>query len=379
LTINNSSLLECNLFEQIKKILHEVNRPSRYIGHEVGSLNKEFDSAIVKTAIAFPDLYEIGVSNLGHRILYHLINAESSGSFMADRVYAPEVDFKTKLLEYNLPLYGVESFRALSEFDIVAFSLQYELSYPTILSILEMGGINIKSAQRAENAPLVIAGGPGSYNPEPLSDFIDVFIIGDGEDILIELLNSVKESKLANKSREESLKALQKIEGIYVPRFYKVKEPFSSPYPISSEFPEKINKRISKLSDSACAVDFPVTYMACVHDRAVLEIRRGCGRMCRFCQPCFVNLPIRERPAENIVKLTGELLDNTGYDEYSLLSLSSSDYGNIEELISALNQEHSAKGISISLPSQRADAFSVELANLVQSVRKSTLTFAPES
>lgn len=366
-----------DMSEKINNILLEVNKPSRYIGQEIGSLNKNWDSALVRTVVAFPDLYEIGVSNLGHRILYHLINNEKD--FIADRVYAPAVDFKQKLTENQILLYGVESFKALHEFDVVAFSLQYELSYPTILAMLEMGKINIKSAERPENSPIIIGGGPGCYNPEPLADFIDVFIIGDGEEIIIELLNEIKNSKLNNFSREKTLDNLQKIEGIYVPKFYRINTEFSKPQPINNGFPEKINRRIFSLKDESYPVNFPVPYMQVTHDRAVIEIRRGCSRMCRFCQSCFVNLPVRERPPESIIDLTGKILKNTGYDEYSLLSLSSSDYGNIEDLVCILNQNHAESGASISLPSQRADAFSLELANQVQSVRKSTLTFAPEA
>lgn len=365
--------------EKIDRILRDVNKPSRYAGNEIGSLNKDFDSAVVRTAIAFPDLYEIGISNLGHRILYNIINNERSGSFMADRVYAPAIDFKQKLIEHNILLYGVESFRAINEFDVVAFSLQYELSYPTILSMLEMGNIPIKSADRGENDPIVIAGGPGCYNPETMVDFIDVFLIGDGESALVEFLNEVKKAKLSNTSRELTLRNLQNINGVYVPAFYKTDKDFSKPCPVSAEFPDYINKRISNLEDDTYPVNFPVPYIMTVHDRAVIEIRRGCNRMCRFCQSCFVNLPVRERDPESIINLTCEVLKNTGYEEYSLLSLSSSDYANIENLVCALNKRHAASGASISLPSQRADKFSIELANQVQSVRKSTLTFAPEA
>ncbi|OGI22188.1 MAG: hypothetical protein A2287_04865 [Candidatus Melainabacteria bacterium RIFOXYA12_FULL_32_12] len=373
------TLSQQDMLEKINKVLLEVNKPSRYIGQEIGSLNKSWNSAIVKTAIAFPDLYEIGISNLGHRILYHIINQESSQELLADRVYAPAIDFKQKLAENQIPLYGVESLMPLSEFDVIAFSLQYELSYPTILAMLEMGQIPIKSEERSNSDPIILAGGPGCFNPESLVDFIDVFVIGDGEEVLIEILNEIKKSKLNKISKEETLRNLQKLEGIYIPKFYKADSEFSRPYPASEEFPEIINKRIASLKDQNYPTNFPVPYSSSVHDRAVIEIRRGCGRMCRFCQSCFVNLPIREREPESIIELTDKVLKNTGYDEYSLLSLSSNDYINIEELVCALNQRYAKTGASISLPSQRADAFSLELANQVQSVRKSTLTFAPEA
>ncbi|MDD3013869.1 MAG: TIGR03960 family B12-binding radical SAM protein, partial [Candidatus Gastranaerophilales bacterium] len=248
-----------------------------------------------------------------------------------------------------------------------------------ILTMLEMGKIPIYSKGRNDSHPLIIAGGPGSLNPEPLAGFIDAFIIGDGEDVLVEILEASKISKLNKESREESLKRLSKIEGIYIPEFYNVPENFSKPVPVNFEFSEKINKRISDFDSKYYPVNFPVPYSSSIHDRAVIEIRRGCGRMCRFCQSCFANLPVREREPEKVIELTEETLHNTGYDEYSLLSLSSSDYRNIEPLVCELNRRHASSGASISLPSQRADAFSLDLANEVQSVRKSTLTFAPEA
>ncbi len=364
---------------KIEKLLYEVNKPAQYIGLEAGTFNKNWNSAKVRACIAFPDMYEIGVSNLGHRILYSLINSYDKQNFLADRAYAPANDFKEALKNNNLPLFAVESYRALSEFDIIAFSLQYELSYPTILAMLEMGGVNYKSSQRGEDAPLIIAGGPGSYNPEPLSEFIDAFIIGDGEEVLIEVLEEVSKAKSNKLSKEKLLENLTKIEGIYVPKFYKPLEDFGKPYPFEKGICEKVRKRISDMDVSNVPVQFPVPYLSTVHDRAVIEIRRGCSRMCRFCQSCFVNLPVRDRKEEDIINLLERTLKNTGYDEYSLLSLSSSDYKNIESLVSVLNSTYSPEKISLSLPSQRADAFSLNLAQLVQSVRKSTLTFAPEA
>lgn len=364
--------------DKIKNLLLKVNKPSRYTGKEIGSFNKDWDEAQVRVNIAFPDLYEIGISNLGHRILYHVVNSVAKNC-IADRCYAPDIDFKELLKENKLPLCGVETSKPLKEFDIVAFSLQYELNFPTFLAMLDMGKIPVESKDRDDNDPIIISGGPCSLNPEPVADFVDAFIIGDGEEIFVEILEMMKKAKKDNLSREEKLKNLAKLEGIYIPKFYSSSEGFKTPKPISPDFPQKINKRIVEFDCKNYPVNFPVPYLSSVHDRAVIEIRRGCGRMCRFCQSCFANLPVREREPEKIIDLTEKVLNNTGYDEYSLLSLSSSDYRNIEPLVCELNNIHAPTGASISLPSQRADAFSISLANEVQSVRKSTLTFAPEA
>jgi radical SAM family uncharacterized protein/radical SAM-linked protein len=362
--------------EQVYKILNKVNKPSRYIGSEIGSIQKDWNKCTVKVGIAFPDMYEVGISNLGHRILYHLVNKNEK--HLADRFYAPSPDFKEQMELNNIPLYGVDSFMPASEFDMLAFSLQYELSYPTILTMLSMGNIPVKSKERNEKHPVIIAGGPGAYNPEPLAEFIDAFIIGDGEDVLPEILKEYESLKNTAKNRTDILLKLANIEGVYVPAFYTASG-FSKPVRTRNDVPETINKRISDFKEENYPQNFPVPYSASVHDRAVIEVRRGCGRMCRFCQSCFVNLPVRERDPDEIVELTEKILKNTGYDEYSLLSLSSNDYTNIEELVCELNKRFSPTGASISLPSQRADSFSIDLANQVQSVRKSTLTFAPEA
>jgi len=364
--------------EKIYNILTKVNKPSRYIGQETGSCNKDWDNVEARAVMAFPDLYEVGISNLGLRILYDKVNTCKEYNFLADRVYAPDKDFKQELEKENLSLYGLETFKSIEEFDAVAFSLQYELSYPTILSMLDLAKIPLKSEERTEKHPIIMAGGPGSYNPEPISDFIDVFLIGDGESIIIELMKEISTAKKQGFTREQTLKNISKHQGVYIPLFYSV-ENNSKPVPKSDEFPAKIKKRIDDIDNTDYPVNFPIPHNTAVHDRAVVEIRRGCGRMCRFCQACFVNFPVRERSPEKVVEITDNVLKNTGYDEYSLLSLSSNDYQNIEKLVKILNQKHSCSGVSVSLPSQRADKFSVELAEQVQSVRKSTITIAPEA
>lgn len=334
--------------------LYKCTKPYQYVGGEFLSYNKDFDSAKVRYALAFPDKYEIGISNLGVRVLYNLINEQQN--YMCDRVYAPESDFKT---EY---LYGLESKRKLKDFDAVGFSLQYEMSYPTVLKMLDMAGIPYRNDMRDDNDPIIMAGGPCAYNPLPLAEFIDVFMIGDGEDSIIEACEILEKTK--GLPRQERIKAL--CEGENTGRW-------------SFQIGGNVTKRIAQLKYETAPKSYPIPFSTSVQDRAVVEIRRGCGRMCRFCQPGHVTLPIRERPAQDIIKIAKELVNNTGYDEYSLLSLSSNDYKNINEIIKELAVDFNNKNISVSLPSQRIDSFNLELANLVQSVRKSTMTLAPEA
>lgn len=346
---------------KLKTILNNVNKPSRYIGEELGIVKKDFDKVDINFALVFPDLYELGISNLGCRILYDVLNQQDF--IWAQRAYAPDVDMKKQMEANDIPLYSTEGKNPLSDFDIVSFSFQYELSYPTVLALLKLSNITVTNKDRSESEPIILAGGPGSYNPLPMTSFIDVFTFGDGEEVLIEVCSCLKDLK--NASREEKLLALSKIEGCYVPKFH--------------DGTTKIKKRICSLGPINALQSFTIPYSPCTHDRVVTEIRRGCGRMCRFCQSCFTNLPIRERSAEEIIEITDRLLANTGYEEYSLLSLSSNDYSNINPVVEELCHKHSPRGSSISLPSQRADSFNLELANMVQAVRKSTMTFAAEA
>lgn len=351
----------------LTKILKNVNKPSRYTGGEIGSIIKNPSEITINFALIFPDLYELGISNLGCKILYNVLNKEPY--IWAQRAYAPDIDMKEQLEQNNIPLFAHESKQPLKTFDIMAFSLQYELSFPTVLGILKLSHVPIKNIDRKETDPIIQAGGPAAYNPLPMQEFIDIFNFGDGEEVLVEISKTLKTLKEKGATRDEKLFELSKIEGAYVPKFHKnfIKEN------------GKIKKRICDLSKINELENFPISYAPCTHDRVVTEIRRGCGRMCRFCQSCFTNLPIRERKPEDIISSTGRLLENTGYEEYSLLSLSSNDYSNINETVKELSARHSADGISISLPSQRADSFNLELANMVQKVRKSTMTFAPEA
>ena len=353
-------------FRDQHEALYNATKPYQYVGGEFLSRNKDFESAKVRFAFVFPDKYEIGISNLGVRIIYDRVN--SVDGYLADRAYAPEPDFKPEFL------YGVESKRALKDFDGIGFSLQYELSYPTVLKILEMSGITVRNDERKDDEPIVFAGGPCAFNPLPLSDFIDVFCIGDGEEMMAEVCEVLEHTK--GKPRKERIAELCKITGCWsrfsIPSLDGVGKGEGTLF-------TPVNKRLSPLINEYASTSYPIPFSSSVHDRAIVEIRRGCGRMCRFCQPGHVTLPIREREAEDIIKITKELVNNTGYDEYSLLSLSSNDYKNINEVIKELAVDFNKKKVSVSLPSQRIDGFNLELANLMQSVRKSTMTLAPEA
>ncbi|MBQ3311009.1 DUF2344 domain-containing protein [bacterium] len=341
-----------NFFEKYHERLYNCSKPYQYVGGEIFSANKDFDSAKVRFAMCFPDKYEIGISNLGARILYNQVNMQEN--YMADRAYAPEPDFVPE------KLYCVESKRPICDFDIVGFSLQYELSYPTVLKMLDMSGISVRNKDRKENEPIVLAGGPCTFNPLPMSEFIDVFVIGDGEQAVVEMCQVLEKTK--HLSRQEKINELCKLKGFW-----------------SASVGGTVQKRVEPLTYDTALKKHPIAFSSSIHDRAIVEIRRGCGRMCRFCQPGHVTLPVRERPAEEIIKITKELVHNTGYDEYSLLSLSSNDYSNIKEVIKELSCEFDKKKVGVSLPSQRIDHFSLELAELTQSVRKSTMTLAPEA
>ena len=350
--------MNSNFLNEYRNILHSCERPSRYIGDEYLSANKDFKSASVKAALVFPDKYEIGISNFGHKILYHIIN--SHPKYMADRAYAPDKDFLELMARENKTLYALESKEPLKNFDFLGFALQYEMSYTTILKMLESAGIEIFAQKRRDCEPIILAGGPCAYNPAPLCDFIDLFLIGDGEESVIELFDKYNDIKTL--ARFEILKELSKIEGIYSPLFSK-----------------SARKRIFSLDKASHPTKSPISHFVSVHDRATIEIRRGCGRLCRFCQSAHTNLPIRERKSDDIISLTCDYVKNTGYDEYSLLSLSSNDHTHIEEIIEKLNTHFLGSGVNVSLPSQRADKFSLKLAKLMQQEKKSTVTIAPEA
>lgn len=340
--------------------LLKVTKPYRYIGHEYLSCNKDFDSAKCRLVLAFPDKYEIAVSNIGQKLLYETVN--SSPDFMADRAYAPDFDYLKQIEENHRGLITLESGRKLIDFDIIGFSLQYELSYPTILKMLELAEIPLKRYDRGENIPLIYAGGPCCFNPAVLSDYFDFFVIGDGDELILEMLEKYTELKNKGYSRNEILKEMSEIEGIYVPLY-----------------PKKTKKRVSPFNTLPLKHRTPIPYSASVQDRVVAEIRRGCSRMCRFCQSGHIHLPVRERKAKDIIEFTKEAVKLTGYPECSLLSLASNDYTNILPVIQELTCEFKDKRVSISLPSQRIDAFNLDLAKAVESNRTKSVTLAIEA
>ena len=341
--------------------LYKVKKPYQYVGQEFLSYNKDFNKAKVKMALVFPDKYEIAISNLGQKILYDIVN--SNERFLADRIYAPDIDYRQILIEKNETLYGLESKHKAYDFDILGFSLQYELSYPTMLEMLRLAKIPVLRKERTDNnCPIIMAGGPCCFNPKPIENFIDLFMIGDGEELLIDVLETYEILKNKGLSRNEIILELSKIEGIYCP-----------------ELKNKTKKRVYDISKNNKSPKAPVPYSSSVHDRTIIEIRRGCGRMCRFCQAGHVTLPIRERKATDVINMVEESIAQTGYDEYSLLSLSSNDYTNIESVIECLSDKMNKKKVSVSLPSQRIDRYSQKLAQLVRGVRSTTVTLAPEA
>ncbi|MCL5773479.1 MAG: TIGR03960 family B12-binding radical SAM protein [Firmicutes bacterium] len=366
---------------QILDILKKVEKPGRYLGNEWNAVRKEWDSASVRVVLAFPDTYEIGQSGLGIKILYHLIN--ENPRYLAERVFSPWKDMEKELLNSGRKIWSLESRRPLSDFDLLGFTLQYEMTYTNILAILNLSGIPLKADERTSEYPLVMGGGPCVFNPEPLAAFFDFFVLGDGEEVILEILEKFAALKSQGASRKEKLAELAKIEGVYVPSFYDVKYNDSGTIarviPLDGA-PEKISRRVVEDLDKAFFPSKPVVpYVEAVQDRAVLEVFRGCTRGCRFCHAGSVYRPVRERSPERLFKLAKEIVSNTGYEELSLVSLNCSDYSRIKELARKLVEEYKGKYLGISLPSLRMDSFSLDLARMVQTLRRTGLTFAPEA
>lgn len=368
------------------KILPRVEKPTRYLGTEWNSVHKDWDKTPVRMVFAFPDLYEVGMSHLGLAILYGLVNERED--MLMERVFAPGPDLEAILREEGLPLFSLESYRPLVDFDVIGFTLQYELSYTTILNMLHLAGVPLWAAERGPEHPVVIGGGPGASNPEPLAPFFDCVVLGDGEEVLPQILNLIRDLKGAPDAplnREEFLRRAARLPGVYVPSFYEVSYGADGTIdrikPVRPEAPEVVKKAVVQDLDTAYFSTRPIVpFLEIVHDRIMLEVMRGCTRGCRFCQAGAIYRPVREREVNLLLRQAAELVRHTGYEEISLTSLSTADYSGIETLARALAEAYAELGLSVSLPSLRVDAFSVKLAQALQRFRKkSTLTLAPEA
>ena len=364
------------------EILMTIEKPARYIGGEVNAVMKDKEKVDIRFAMCFPDVYEIGMSHLGIQILYDMFNKREDT--WCERVYSPWNDMDKVMREQQIPLFALESQDPIKDFDFLGITIQYEMCYTNILQVLDLAQIPLEASQRTKEHPFVIGGGPCTYNPEPLADFFDLFYIGEGEVQYDPLLDLYKEWKASGASREEFLKKAAQIPGIYVPSLYKVsyKEDgtIDKMVPLCPEVPEKVKKQLVLDVTSSSYPEKPVVpFIKATQDRVVLEIQRGCIRGCRFCQAGMLYRPTRERDLEMLKKAAYAMLKNTGYEEISLSSLSSSDYSHLKELVTFLIDEFGSKDINISLPSLRIDAFSLDVMGKVQDVRKSSLTFAPEA
>ncbi|MBE6824052.1 MAG: TIGR03960 family B12-binding radical SAM protein [Ruminococcaceae bacterium] len=367
---------------KLEKILLKVQKPGKYVGGELNAVIKNKDEVDVRFAFCFPDTYEIGMSHLGMKILYSLFN--SKPYIWCERVFAPWIDMEEQMIKNDIPLYALESMDPISDFDFIGFTLQYELSYTNVLNMLKMGKIPLRSADRKDLSQIVVAGGPCACNPEPLADFVDIFFIGDGEKVDLEVIELYRQCKKGGKSKDEFLYLASQIKGVYVPALYDVTYnedgTIKAFKPKFEGVPERIEKRVMMDMDKSYYPDnFVVPNVEIVHDRAVEEIFRGCIRGCRFCQAGFLYRPVREKSVDCINEQCHTLCRNTGYDEISLSSLSSSDYSQIVPLLEKLSQWSVDENVSLSLPSLRVDGFTDDILSKIKSVRKSGLTFAPEA
>lgn len=364
------------------EILLTVEKPARYIGNEVNMVVKDLDKIDIRFCMCFPDVYEIGMSHLGIQILYDMFNRR--GDTYCERVYSPWVDLDAIMREKNIPLFALESQDPIKDFDFLGITLQYEMCYTNILQVLELSQIPIYAKDRTEEDPIIVGGGPCAYNPEPLADFFDFFYIGEGETAYDEILDLYKENKKNGGTRTDFLRKVANIQGMYVPMFYDVT--YNEDNTIASftkndpEVPDMVKKQVEMALSETVYPEKPlVPYIKAIQDRVVLEIQRGCIRGCRFCQAGMIYRPIRERDLEFLKERAYEMLKATGHEEISLSSLSSSDYSKLQELVYFLIDEFRSKGVNISLPSLRIDAFALDVMSKVQDVKKSSLTFAPEA
>ena len=369
------------LSKQLEKLLKNVQKPARYTGGEFNSVVKDKDKVEFRYAFCFPDNYEIGMSHLGMKILYSLINAREEA--WCERVFAPWEDMEKLMRENDIPLYGLESGDSIKDFDMIGFTMQYEMSYTNVLNMLDLAGLPVRSKDRTDLTPIVCAGGPCVCNPEPIADFIDIFTPGEGEEIVNELIDLLEKHKKLGSTKLEFLREAAQLEGVYVPAFYDVNynDDGTIKEVVNRENAPKIVKKriISDLNTVFYPENFVVPFIEVVHDRAVSEIFRGCIRGCRFCQAGFIYRPIREKSVETINNQSKALIASTGYDEISLCSLSTSDHYCVNEMLSSLIDWTVKDKINLSLPSLRVDNFSDELVEKLNMVRKSGLTFAPEA
>ena len=367
--------------DRLTRILPGVQKPARYTGGEYGEIVKPADKNMVRFALCFPDVYDVGMSHLGSSILYHLVN--NMDGVAAERCFCPWPDMEQALKDAGLPLYSLETKTPICEFDMLGFSLGYEMGFTNVLAMLALGGIPLKAAERGADMPIVIGGGGCTYNPEPLADFFDLFVIGEGEEVLPELINLVKDCKAQGISKHDLLVRAAAVGGIYVPSLYEVD--YNADGTLKSVTPSKgapasVQKRIVRDFDKAFFPTKPIVpYLGVVHDRVTVEVMRGCTRGCRFCQAGFIYRPVRERSAEMLIRQAKESIANTGHEEVSLCSLSTGDYSQVAPLVCELSDAFTGTGVSLAVPSLRIDSYEGEYAQRLKEVRNTGLTFAPEA